>query len=458
MKRALIIGLGLSGRSAAAFLMRRGYSVTATDKNLEQAQSHAEAKELEKKGLLILDAKTILAAFQFDLVIVSPGVPPTDMLYAQALKDKVEIIGEAELALRQMKKKAVAITGTNGKTTVTLLVEHVLNESGLKAKALGNVGDPLTGYFLDPEEARSDEIIVAELSSYQLETMDVPVFDAAVLLNITPDHLDRYGNMTAYARAKCGIERCLKPGSPLYVYQVAADEFGSLFEKREFYTFGTSPRSDFWTDKEKVYQKVGPEIDGSEKVEYLLPPGYRDEGSHESENALAAWLLVRQLGVTPEQFIRALKSFHKPPHRIEFITKIGGVAYYDDSKGTNLDAVIRAVAGMPSPVVLIAGGVDKGASYKPWIEAFQSRVKRIVAMGQAAAKIKKELAESIEVEIVGSMDEAVCRASEQAEKGGSVLLSPGCASFDMFRDYAHRGEEFKRCVKDLEERSEKHEP
>ncbi|MBI2743680.1 MAG: UDP-N-acetylmuramoyl-L-alanine--D-glutamate ligase [Chlamydiales bacterium] len=444
MKKALILGLGVSGRSAAEFLLKKGYAVTAVEKSADLLESNPEIKQLIKNGLTSHKESAVFEKFDFDLLVPSPGVPQKHPLYARAIEEGIEVVGEAELAFRHMKQRAVAITGTNGKTTVTLLVEHILNKSGRKARALGNVGEPLTRYFLNPDP---DEIVVAELSSYQLETMNSQVFDAAALLNITPDHLDRYPDMVSYAKAKCSIEKNLKPRSPLFVHEQVLPEFGSLFESRAFLTFGSNPTSHFWTDKEKVYQ--------GEKVEYLLPLVYRGRGSHESENALAAWLLVREFGVTGEQFIQALNSFSKPSHRIEFVAKIEEVSYFDDSKGTNLDAVIRAVEAVPDPVILIAGGVDKGASYTPWIQAFQGKVKRIVAMGQAAQKIRSELGEAIQVEIVTSMEEAVCFAEQRAEKGGSVLLSPGCASFDMFRDYAHRGEEFKRCVNELEERSEK---
>ncbi len=438
MKKALVIGLGMSGRAAAEFLLKHGYVVVGVEKNGELLKTHPAVHSLQKMGLITLPEPAQVELAEIDLVVPSPGVPQTHSLYRAALERGVEIIGEAELAFRHMQQKAVAITGTNGKTTVTLLVEHVLNAAGHKAKALGNVGEPLTTYFLNPDP---EEIVVAELSSYQLETMKTPVFDAAVLLNITPDHLDRYPDMREYARAKCRLQACLKKGAPFYVYERAAEEFGELLTDN-FSTYGVSITSHYWTDKLKAYR--------GDKVELILPLGYRELGSHESENVLAAWLLVRPFGVSAKQFTEAVESFRKPPHRIEFVSEISGVAFYDDSKGTNLDAVIRAVGTMQGPVILIAGGVDKGASYTPWIAAFQKRVKKIIALGQAAQKIQGELGRAFEVEIVETMRDAVCHAHSQAERGDSVLLSPGCSSFDMFRDYAHRGEEFKLCVNDLE--------
>ena len=312
-------------------------------------KTHPEVQRLIKMGLTAYSEPVEIELTYIDLLVPSPGVPQNHPLYEAALKSGIEIIGEAELAFRYMQQKAVAITGTNGKTTVTLLVEHILNASGHKAKALGNVGQPLTAYFLNPDP---DEIVVAELSSYQLETMSTPVFEAAVLLNITPDHLDRYPSMLEYARAKCRLKLCLKHDAPFFIYAQAANEYGQFLNK-DFFTFGLTPASHFWTDRVKSYNR--------DKVEYILPVGYREMGNHESENVLAAWLLVRKFGVTAEQFISAVESFQKPPHRIEFVTAIEGISFFDDSKGTNLDAVIQAVRTMQGPVILIAGGVDKGA-------------------------------------------------------------------------------------------------
>lgn len=440
--RALILGLGISGRAAAEFLLMRGYTVTAVEKKT-QTLSHPDLLRLREKGLVALSENVQIDMGQFDLLVPSPGVPQSHPLYSKAEQNGIKIVGEAELALQSMRQPAVAITGTNGKTTVTLLVEHILRNAGKKARALGNVGEPLSTYFIQPDPK---EIIVAELSSYQLETMATPVFDAGVILNITPDHLDRYPHMLAYAEAKCRLQLSLKAGAPLFVHEKIAAEFGSLLTRKELYTYGVSSRSHFWTDRRKIYDGEG--------VEYLLPARYRELGEHESENILAAWLLVRPFGVKFASFIEGVESFCKPPHRIEFVRMVDEVAYIDDSKGTNLDATIQAVKAMPGPVILIAGGVDKGSPYAPWIPVFQGRVKRIIVLGQAAAKMMRELEGAFVIEMVDSLREAVQQARKEAVKGDCVLLSPGCSSYDMFRDYAHRGEEFKRCVNDLIKREE----
>ncbi len=432
MKHALIIGMGKSGQAAYAFLHSKGFQVQGVD------DSPSLVKSLQEKGFIVSDDASLEG---IDLVVVSPGVPLKHPLYKQAVERGLEIIGEAELGFRFHQQRAVAITGTNGKTTVTLLVEHILNLSGKKARALGNVGHPLTTYFLEPDP---EEILVVELSSYQLETFNLPVFEAGVILNITPDHLDRYGNMQEYAAAKCRLQHCLTPKGVLYVNTQVLKEFSSLL-KKPYVTYGSEPEAFFWTDRD-VFKR-------GKYVEAVLSQDYRTRGLHESENLLAAWLICRHFGVGVAEFLDFASSFQKPAHRIEFVAEIDGVLYYDDSKGTNIDATIQAVRAMPGPVVLIAGGVDKGASYAPWKEFLQGKIKTILAIGEAAEKIAQEMQGSFPVFIMGSLQEAVNAAKMAAKSRDVVLLSPGCSSFDMFRDYAHRGEEFKRYISYLGEKA-----
>lgn len=406
-KQALLIGLGVSGQSAAKFLLSLGYQVYGVDEKKEKCEESFHLGVLKAP----LDLKEI------DLVVLSPGVSPSDFWVQKAIEEKKEVIGEAELALRHLNQKAVGITGTNGKTTVTLLVEHILISSGRKAKALGNVGTALSGYV---GEADLDEIAVIELSSYQIDTLYAQKLDAALILNITPDHLDRYKTMENYAQSKANIERCLKPDGALFLFEEIALKYGSLFS-RPFLSFGS------------------------------------DLSSHDEVNVQAAFLLCSYLGVKEEEFLSGLKTFKKPSHRIELVRKLRGVSYYDDSKGTNIDAVIKAVHSMDGQTILIAGGVDKGASYLPWKESLQGRVKQMFLIGQSALKIQQELGLFFNVQIVDSLADAVQLAFYAASPGECVLLSPGCSSFDMFRDYAHRGKEFQRFVCLLEE-GDKNEP
>lgn len=408
--KTLVIGLGKSGLAAYELLLREGDEVVGVDDNAALIEKLAlEGKKVELNPDLQ----------RFDRVILSPGIPPTNRFYQQAQSLGIEIIGEAELALSRLNQPCAAITGTNGKTTVTLLCEHILKASGRKARALGNVGTPLTSYLL---EADRQDIIIVELSSFQLETMKTAVFDVGIILNITPDHLDRYTSMEEYALAKCRLQDLIKPAGGFWVHESVQRDFTPLL-KPNYQTYGLESM-----------------------IETILPNRYRDLGRHEKENVLAAWMICKTFGVDEATFLAAVETFKKPAHRIEFVATLNGVDYFDDSKGTNIDATIKAVEAMTGKIVLIAGGVDKGSSYAPWRKVFAGKVKKVLAIGQAAAKIARELEPEIEVEIVPTLQEAVQRAREKAEAGEAVLLSPGCSSYDMFRDYAHRGDEFKKFV------------
>ena len=426
--------------AAAEFLLEQGKDVIGIDSNRSHLETSQELRRLQVKGLQCFHDSETLDWSMIQLLVVSPGVSPKHPIYQEAIKRNIDITGEAELALPHFRKPLVAVTGTNGKTTVTLLTEHILNASGIKAKALGNVGMPLCSYLLKPS---ADEAFVIELSSYQLETMRTPVFDAAVLLNITPDHLDRYASMEEYARAKFRLQFLLKTEDPFFVQDQTAKEFSHLLMRKNYQTFclGTG---DLWTDRTSVYH--------FENVEFLMPMQYRQMGKHDLENALAAWALCRPFSISNEQFCSSLATFRKPPHRIEFVREIEGVFFYDDSKGTNVDAVIQAVKTMKGDVILIVGGVDKGASYLPWKDHFLGKVKQIIAIGVAASKIYSELHPYFNIKLADSLASAVETAASDAERGDSVLLSPGCSSYDMFRDYAHRGEEFQRHVQIIEGR------
>jgi UDP-N-acetylmuramoylalanine--D-glutamate ligase len=423
-KMTLVLGLGSSGLAAAEFLLQQAVCVVGVDGDRGLLASCPSIHRLKACGLQVQHDSEFIDWSCIERLVVSPGIPRTHAIYCSALEKGIAVMGEVELALPYVDKPLVAVTGTNGKTTVALLVEHVLNAAGIKAKALGNVGTPLCSYLMG---SRDEQALVVELSSYQLETMHTPVFDAAVLLNITPDHLDRYVDMEDYARAKCRLQHLLKGNAPFFVEQRVFLGFGSLLTARSVCVFGVG----------------GP---CGEKMERIVPLDYRERGGHEWENALAAWLLCQPFFISKEQFCHCLATFQKPPHRVQYVCEREGVLFYDDSKGTNLDAVIQAVRTMKGPVILIAGGVDKGASYLLWKEPFAGKVKKILAIGEAAPKIYGELHPHFNVKCVETLPLAVQEAVADAQRGDAVLLSPGCSSFDMFRDYAHRGEEFQRCV------------
>jgi UDP-N-acetylmuramoylalanine--D-glutamate ligase len=435
IKKTLILGLGISGIAAARLLLKQNHAILGIDSNRSYLETHEEFERLRSQGLVCQHDNDPIDWDCIERVVVSPGICPKHFIYQKAREKKIEIIGEAELALPYFKKPIVAVSGTNGKTTVTLLVEHVLNHAGIKTKALGNVGTALCDYLMN---SGAEEAFVVELSSFQLETIGTPVFDAAVLLNITPDHLDRYTDMQDYAKAKCRLQYLLKDGAKFFVQAHTVHEFGELLPLKNYQTFGCEKGSDLWTDQTCVTYR--------EKVEYIMPMRYREMGRHDNENALAAWALCRPFSISNEQFCKALETFQKPPHRIEFVREIEGVSFFDDSKGTNIDAVIQAVKVMKGPVILIAGGVDKGASYFPWKEQLTGKVKQIIAIGAAASKIYSELHAFFNIQLADSLASAVNIAASDARKGDCVLLSPGGSSYDMFHNYAHRGEEFQRHV------------
>lgn len=431
-KKVWVIGLGISGCSAAHFLIQAGALVTAFDDKAHIVCNRPEVQDLMKQGMVL--KQSVDDSQKPDLVVISPGVPPANSFIQMAKSYGVEVIGEIELACRNLPCPMVGITGTNGKTTTTLLTTHILKQNGFDARALGNSGVSLTSLLVEENADLRKTILVTELSSYQIETLKAVCLDAAVILNITPDHLDRYESMEQYAKAKLRLQTCLKAEKPFYVEQKCA----SIYFVNDAYTYGYSPNCYIYTDLKNVF------VHGD--FAFTLPENLQNKESHEIENLLASYALCQNFGVTGEQFLSAYKTFQKPPHRIEWVRNHQGVTYINDSKGTNLDAVIRAVESIEGDVILIAGGVDKGAAYTPWINAFSGKVRCICAIGEARDKIKADLESAIPVINYINLAEAVFAASKEAKLGDTVLLSPGCSSYDMFKDYAHRGEEFKRLV------------
>jgi UDP-N-acetylmuramoylalanine--D-glutamate ligase len=437
-RKVLVVGMGMSGRSAVEFLLAHEASVHGIDRDAQLLANHPEIQALKQAGLTVCSEKDFQNIAQFDLVVLSPGIPLNHFVVQSAQQAKVSVIGEIELGCQVAKNSMLGITGTNGKTTVTLLVTHVLKHCGQLARALGNVGIPFTRELLniDPQK-----MIVLELSSYQIEMLYHRCLEAGLILNITPDHLDRYQTMEAYAKAKCEIERSLKSESHLYMEEKAWQQYGHLLKNKKPHLYGYCKTSFIHTDLTAVFR------DGKQAFE--LPPALKNKKSHNLENLLAAYALCADRGITGTAFLEAWQSFKKPGHRIEFVMEHQGVRYYDDSKGTNIDAVSRAVQSLEGPIILIAGGVDKCSPYTPWLEEFRDKVKLICAIGQSAGKIHEQLASKIPVMMFNSLDEAVQQAAQYAQRGESVLLSPGCSSFDMFKDYTHRGNEFQRIVREL---------
>ncbi len=428
-KRVVVVGLGASGVAACKLLHARGAKVVGTDQN--EKTPAIDGVEM------ILGGHERARLDEADLVVVSPGVPSFPELES-AERGGVPIWGEIELATRALAHPApiVAIGGTNGKSTVTTLVGLFLEANDMKVFTGGNLGEPLASHA-DEEH----DVVVLEVSSFQMERLEAFRPDVGVLLNITADHLDRYASMGDYANAKGNcFER--QTASDLAVVP-RGDEACARQAKRgkaKLVTFG--PGGDFDVTDAAV-------VDHARGVSFA-----RDamalSGGHNALNVAASLAAVSRFEIAPETILATLREFRGLPHRTAHVAEIDGVHYYDDSKGTNVGASVTAVLGLrEAKVVLIAGGRDKGGSYAPLAEAMRGKGRAVVVIGEAAERIAAALAPVVSVAHAASMDDAVRRAKELALEGDAVLLSPACSSYDMFRDYKHRGDEFVRAVKSL---------
>lgn len=402
--KALVIGLGISGKGAVKLLRHLGYQVTGVDRDIAN-------KNIE--GALLFSESDFLSDFDFNLVVISPGICQTHPLAVRAKKKGIEIIGEVELALRSLKNPCIGITGTNGKTTLTLLLTHIFNASGKKAQALGNIGTSLSEQIvhLGPKT-----IVVLELSSFQLETISTPAFDCGVITSITPDHLDRYPSFESYARVKGYLSYLIKPNGFLCI------------------GFGVNQFKHFFSPL--ILKKI---ID----LESYLQVTPKERYLEMSETLQMAYAVCERFGVKQNTFYKAQKGFTPPPHRLELLGEIESVWYYNDSKATNVEAVGYALKKMSSQVLLIVGGEDKGASFEIWKELFKGKVKKIFAIGKTAPLIEKTLKTDYKVEMLPDLERAFRQAKRQAQPGEVVLLSPGCASFDQFKNFEERGNHFK---------------
>lgn len=422
-KKTIVIGLGVSGRSCVELLLTENQCVLALDQKESQLRSHPQVQALLEKGLILENDHIPIDFKEIQQVILSPGISFSHPLVQQAIQHHVEVIGEIEFAFRHLKNRCIGVTGTNGKTTVVMLIQHILQYAGIPAQSLGNIGRSLCSYV---SSQNPNDVLVVELSSYQLETLQSKCLDFAVILNITPDHLDRYHSMENYAKAKCKIEECLRPDGELWVSKQVLDEYSHLLRNASVF--------------ENEMQNPS--------IATISPMRYIQLGVPERQNVLAAYPICRHFGVTDVQFFRGLETFRKPKHRIEFVGEWDGISFYNDSKATNIDSVMHAVGLFEGPIVLLAGGVHKGASYRPWVKPFQGKVKRIVAFGQSAPIIEEDLKNDFPIDRVETLSEAVKVAVQKAEKKSVVLFSPGCSSFDQFLNYEHRGNEFKRIVEE----------
>lgn len=436
--RTLVVGLGVTGLSCARFLARHGVEVAVTD-------SREQPPAVETIRAELPDVALFLGGFDADIfaraerIVVSPGVSAQEPLIVAARQRGVEIIGDIELFARTAQAPVIAITGSNGKSTVTTLVGEMARQAGRLARVGGNLGTPALDLLGDS----APDLYVLELSSFQLETVSSLRCKTAVVLNISPDHLDRYAGLADYISAKQRIytgaevqvvNRDDSAAAALAVPGAALVSFG-LDAPQEGH-FGILDNG------------AGPWIvRGRER--WMPVAHLRIAGRHNLSNALAALALGEAAGFDRQAMLQVLREFQGLPHRTQWVAERRGVSWYNDSKGTNIGATLAAVQGFDAPVILIAGGQGKGADFAALAAGLDQRVRALVLIGEAAASIARAVGDRIAVYHAGSMRQAVARAAQLAHSGELVLLSPACASFDMFDNYRHRGDAFVRAVQEL---------
>ena len=442
-KKVLVVGLGKSGLAAALFLRHKGAQVTVSD--VRSAESLArDIPALLEEGIMVEAGGHGLLTFRRqDLIVVSPGVPLDTPELVQVRKFGLPIIGELELAARFLKGKILAITGSNGKTTTTALAGEILKEAGLPTLVGGNIGVPVVSLI---EESTDDTWSVLEVSSFQLESTEQFRPSIAVILNITPDHLDRHGSFENYARAK---ERIFAAQDKtdcvvLNADNVRAAEAASRSVARvHWFSLEHRVRQGAWIENGYVVYRHSPE----EKVEQVIPLSKIPlKGEHNVENVLAAVCAARLADVPVEPIGRAIEKFQAVEHRLEYVATVQGVEFYNDSKATNVDATAKALAAFSSGIHLILGGKDKGSDYTQLAQLLRERVRSVYTIGSAAAKIESQLRGVVSMHSCETLAAAVDAAASAARSGEVVLLAPACSSFDQFESYEHRGRVFKELV------------
>ncbi len=443
-KKALVVGLGKTGFATARFLVAMGARVTVTDRREGAAIEGIDS--LEEMGVIVECGGHHMETFLgSDLIVVSPGVPYGLRHLREARDGGVETMSEIELASSFIDIPIVAVTGTNGKTTTTTLLGEIFSEEGREIFVGGNIGTPLVEYLLSGRRA---EAIILEVSSFQLEGIKRFRPRVAILLNITEDHLDRYGSIDEYCEAKFRIFENQK-GDDLAIVNGDDPLILSRIETVKvpprvvpFSLAGSSGSGIFFRDGEIIYA-------GAEGEERYPTGRFKLKGRHNLENIMAAIVAARQSGISRETIVETVERFNGLPHRMEAVRKIGGVWYYNDSKGTNVGALLKSLEGVEGPVILIAGGKDKGGDYSLLKDAAAEKVKLLILLGEAKAKIRGAIGAAAETVPAGSLEEAVRIASSRCAPGDTVLLSPACSSFDMFKNFEDRGEQFKRLVHQL---------
>ena len=443
-KQVAVIGLGRSGLAAARLLSVHGaHVVVLDDKTPEKLSAYIEkAKDLVHTNLMLggIEPATVLNS---DLVVTSPGVPYNHPALERAREKGIPVIGEMELAFGYCPAKVAAITGTNGKTTTTTLTNAMLLNGGLKSIACGNIGKAFAEAVF---ELSSDDWAVLEVSSFQLETIEEFRPNVAAILNVTPDHLDRHEGMQDYVETKGRILENQKPEDAALLN--AGDKYTPIYSslvKGQLYLFGFPGAK---AGQKPCCYAVGDRIELLGRKLVMLSD-LKIPGPHNVENACAAALMASLCGVSDAVIAQTLRDFTGVEHRLENAGEVNGVRFVNDSKGTNVDSVLKALESFERPIVLMLGGRDKAGDFTRLAPLVKEKVTRIVAFGECKAKVVQQLSGSATVVEAGSLEEAVNGAFVASEKGGVVLFSPGCASFDMFQNYEDRGRQFKGVVEKL---------
>lgn len=450
-KKVLVFGSGISGVSAAALLLQEGAEVVLYDGNDRlDAAGIKEQIEGQAKG----SVSVVLGAFpeallsELSLVVMSPGVP-TDLPSVNQMRDAgIPIWGEIELAYVLGKGDVLAITGTNGKTTTTALLGAIMKNFRESTFVVGNIGNPYTSVV---RETKDDSVIVAEMSSFQLETIHTFCPKVSAILNITPDHLNRHHTMECYIETKESITKNQTAGDTcvLNYEDEVLRRFGeTLHTKVVFFSSRRRLEKGLYLDGEDIFY-----ADGTTDTKVINVNELNILGKHNYENVMAAVGMSLSFGVPMDKIVEVLKRFQAVEHRIEYVTEKRGVKFYNDSKGTNPDAAIQGIRAMNRPTLLIGGGYDKQSEYDEWIESFDGKVKKLVLIGQTKERIaecaKKHGFE--DVILCDTFEQAIDTCYANAVSGDAVLLSPACASWGMFSDYEERGRIFKEYVRNLAE-------
>ena len=438
-REALIVGLGESGKAAARFLAARGARIAITDARGEAELADALAELQDLGPRLYLGGHPAEAFDGADLIVPSPGVAWNLPQLEAAREAGVPVMGELELAAGELRGHVIGVTGSNGKTTTTALIGHILELAGFETVVAGNIGTPVVSIV---DRSAESQRTVLELSSFQLEAMRTFRCHIAACLNVTPDHLDRHGAFERYAAAKKRIFEAQRPedAAVLNADDPTCQGWARDVTARVRWFSRMRPvEPGVWSAEDQIYR------DGIPLSDVNLPI----RGAHNLENALAAVAVCTLAGATDAQIDRGLHSFRAVEHRLELVRSLHGVDYYNDSKATNVDAAVKAIEAFEGGLWVILGGRDKGSDYTALAGPLEGKVREALLIGEAAGKIRNQLEGRVPLRDCGTLDSAVRYASRHASPGDTVLLSPACASFDQFKNYGDRGRELKRIVGDL---------